>query len=90
MSLATLVGGLLAYPVNYLLVAHHLKHGCMTLPDADGPAPGLGHHSLKRETGQPMATADLSRTKSLVFIGLSFLALAATLLVTNSIVPIRI
>lgn len=45
MSLATIVGGILAYPVNHWLVASGLKHGCMTLPGADGPAPGLGHRS---------------------------------------------
>jgi hypothetical protein len=45
MSLATIAGGILAFPVNRWLVASRLKHGCMTLPDADGPAPGLGHHS---------------------------------------------
>ncbi len=41
MSLATIVGGILAYPINHWLVAAHLKHGCMTLPGADGPAPAL-------------------------------------------------
>lgn len=45
MSLASIVGGVLAYPINFWLVKNHLKHGCMTLPDADGPAPGLGHRS---------------------------------------------
>jgi hypothetical protein len=45
MSLATIVGGFLAYPINYWLVANHLKHGCMTLPGADTPAEGLGHRS---------------------------------------------
>ena len=45
MSLATVVGGVLAFPVNYWLVANHLKHGCMTLPGADGPAPAFGHRS---------------------------------------------
>lgn len=45
MSLATIVGGVIAYPINYWLVANHLKHGCMTLPGADGPAPNLGHRS---------------------------------------------
>ena len=45
MSLASIVGGALAFPVNYWLVKNHLKHGCMTLPGADGPAPGLGHRS---------------------------------------------
>jgi hypothetical protein len=45
MSLATLAGGIVAFPINRWLVASHLKHGCMTLPGADGPAPGLGHRS---------------------------------------------
>lgn len=45
MSMATLAGGVVAFPINYWLVSHHLKHGCMTLPDADGPAPQLGHGS---------------------------------------------
>ncbi len=45
MSLAAIVGGFVAFPINYWLVANHLKHGCMTLPGADGPAPGNGHLS---------------------------------------------
>ena len=45
MSLATIVGGVIAYPINYWLVANHLKHGCMTLPGADAPAPNLGLRS---------------------------------------------
>jgi hypothetical protein len=28
-------------------VKNHLKHGCMTLPGADGPAPELGHKSME-------------------------------------------
>lgn len=45
MSLASIVGGVLAYPINLWLVKNHLKHGCMTLAGADDPAPGLGHRS---------------------------------------------
>jgi hypothetical protein len=45
MSLASIAGGVLAFPVNYWLVKSRLKHGCMTLPGADGPASGLGHRS---------------------------------------------
>ena len=47
MSLASIVGGVLAFPINYWLVKNRLKHGCMTLPGADGPAPGLGHSSAE-------------------------------------------
>jgi endonuclease/exonuclease/phosphatase (EEP) superfamily protein YafD len=42
MSVATIVGGVVAYPINHWLVANRLKHGCMTLPGSDAPAPGLG------------------------------------------------
>jgi hypothetical protein len=45
MSLASVAGGLLAFPINHWLVKNHLKHGCMTLPGVDRPAPGLGHCS---------------------------------------------
>lgn len=45
MGIATIVGGVFAYPINYWLVRNHLKHGCMTLPGRDGPAPCLGHCS---------------------------------------------
>jgi len=45
MSLASVVGGIIAFAINVWLVKNHLKHGCMTLPGADGPAHGLGHRS---------------------------------------------
>ncbi len=44
MSMATIVGGLLAYPVNYWLVANHLKHGMGTVR-----AVGRGGHSMEQE-----------------------------------------
>ena len=44
MSLASIGGGVLAFPINAWLVDRKLKHGCMTLPGADGaPAAKLGH-----------------------------------------------
>lgn len=55
MSLASIAGGLLAFPINRWLVRNHLKHGCMTLPGADGPAPGLGHRSPESRGGDSMA-----------------------------------
>lgn len=45
MGLAAIVGGITAYPMNWWLVANHLKHGCMTLPEKDAPAPDMGHRS---------------------------------------------
>jgi hypothetical protein len=32
MSIALMVGFVFAYPMNWWLVAHHLKHGMMTVP----------------------------------------------------------
>lgn len=53
MGLATIVGGVIAFPVNWWLVANHLKHGCMTLPGKDTPAPCLGHCSMECQTQSP-------------------------------------
>jgi hypothetical protein len=52
MSLASIAGGLVAFPINRWLVKNQLKHGCMTLPGADGPAPALGHRSPESEPVQ--------------------------------------
>lgn len=61
MSLATIVGGVIAFPVNYWLVKRHLKHGCMTLPGADGPAHNHGHRSPEPDgSGQPMDGMDMA------------------------------
>ncbi|WP_024507920.1 DUF4396 domain-containing protein [Bradyrhizobium sp. ARR65] len=49
-SMATIVGGLFAYPINHWLVANRMKHGCMTPPEADRPAPGLGNASPEPST----------------------------------------
>ncbi|GAB2901891.1 DUF4396 domain-containing protein [Microbulbifer echini] len=51
MSLAAIVGGIIAYPINYWLVKNHLKHGCMTLPGRDRPAPCLGFCSPEKPSG---------------------------------------
>jgi hypothetical protein len=58
MSIASIVGGLFAFPVNWWLVKSHLKHGCMTLPGRDAPAPGLGHLSPEREAAMSTSVAE--------------------------------
>jgi hypothetical protein len=40
MSMGLLVGFILAYPMNWWLVAYHLKHGMMTVRPAAAAAPG--------------------------------------------------
>lgn len=54
MSMATIVGGVLAFPVNYWLVANHLKHGMGTVR-----ALGRGGHGMEqeRETAVPREKA---------------------------------
>ncbi|MGE5174401.1 MAG: DUF4396 domain-containing protein [Betaproteobacteria bacterium] len=46
MSMAAIVGGILAFPVNYWLVSNHLKHGMGTVR-----AIGKGGHSVELEQG---------------------------------------
>jgi len=43
MSLALMVGAAFAFPMNWWLVAHHLKHGMLTVrPKGEAPAvPGM-------------------------------------------------
>ncbi len=105
MSVASVVGGFVAYPINYWLVARHLKHGCMTLPGADGPAPGLGHRSPEgaMAMGEGMEMADepmhaghggmqmksLPATTATFWVVLSFGVLIGALIVTNIFAPIR-
>ena len=102
MSLASIVGGLVAYPINYWLVKNHLKHGCMTLPGADRPALDLGHRSPETpmqgmkmggaETsggGQAMKMNSLSPVATALWVAFSFAVLMAALVVTDQWVPIQ-
>ena len=96
MSIASLVGGFLAYPINYWLVSRHLKHGCMTLPGADGPAAGMGHRSPEasgelhgHEKHGAMEMPSLSLPSQTAWVVFSFAVLFAALFVTNLYVPIR-
>jgi hypothetical protein len=84
MGMAAIVGGITAYPINSWLVRNHLKHGCMTLPDADAPAPELGHKSMEKtdmpgmETGgedKPMAMGSLPMPRALAIIVATFACL---------------
>ncbi|MCK7611200.1 DUF4396 domain-containing protein [Roseibium sediminicola] len=102
MSLASIVGLVTAYPVNYWLVTAHLKHGCMTLPGKD--TPGLGHrspeamnHAGMAHSGAgshamsgegPMEMASLSLTTQTLLIAASFGVLIAAGLITNLYVPV--
>jgi len=61
MGVAAIAGGITAYPINRWLVKNGLKHGCMTLPGRDGPAPSLGHRSSEPASMAGMAPEQMAQ-----------------------------
>ena len=87
MSMGLLVGFIIAYPMNWWLVANHLKHGMMTIRPATAVA-GTGEHPAEHgmsHAGSSMASMSMPmdqaapRPPIAVMALLSFLALAAGL-----------
>ena len=84
MSMGLLVGFIVAYPMNWWLVANHLKHGMMTVRPA-GAAVGAHEHGAHAGTDRaPDAAPSMSMDRRAaprpplpVMALLSFLALAA-------------
>jgi hypothetical protein len=94
MSMALLVGAVVAYPMNWWLVRYHLKHGMMTVrPATASPvAVALTHSShashadmARTHTAETMAMGAEAKPRPAIPVMalLSFLALAAGLLVTS-------
>ncbi|HEY2538936.1 MAG TPA: DUF4396 domain-containing protein [Stellaceae bacterium] len=94
MSMALLVGSIIAYPINWWLVRYHLKHGMMTVRPANAPpvaaTPAHGGHASHADTARTPAAETMRmgpevkpRPAIPVMTLLSFLALAAGLLVTS-------
>src|SRR5262249_41351175 len=84
MSMGLLVGFIFAYPMNWWLVAYHLKHGMMTVrPAAAGPhAAVAGAARAGMEAAAPHASMSMGSGEPPwppipVMTLLSFLALAA-------------
>jgi hypothetical protein len=87
MSMALLVGFIVAYPMNWWLVANHLKHGMMTVRPATAAAgmPDHGAHDANTRAtmsgathaGMSMGSGQPPRPSIPVMALLSFLALAA-------------
>jgi len=92
MSMALLVGFVCAYPINWWLVAYHLKHGMMTVRPADasaaghefaphvdtGGTPRAGHGPAMGRTARPRPSVPLMAI-------LSFLALAAGVVIASAV-----
>ena len=98
MSMALLVGSVVAYPINWWLVRYHLKHGMMTVRPAAAAAvaamAGHGGHGMHADMvpGQAMPEMAMGggekpRPPIPAMAILSFLALAAGLAVTSIAVP---
>jgi Domain of unknown function (DUF4396) len=92
MSIGLLVGFIIAYPMNWWLVANKLKHGMMTVrPAHTGAASshgaahadmaGMSHASMAMDMNQPL------RPSLTVMTVLSFLALAAGLAISRLPLP---
>ncbi len=99
MGLATIVGGFVAFPINCWLVANHLKHGCMTLPGADGPALGNGHMSsevhgmshdeMENMPGHSMGMKTLPLHSMFLWVIGTYAILLIALLATSQVTPIH-
>ena len=89
MSMALLVGFIVAYPMNWWLVANHLKHGMMTVRPANasaGSGMGTHDHAAMAQMSHAPTTSHMSMTMHegqpprpsiAVMTVLSFVALAA-------------
>lgn len=65
MSLALMVGALVAYPMNYWLVAHHLKHGMLTVRPAGDGAGGMAGMDMPKESGADSKMACMSMAEKM-------------------------
>lgn len=88
MSMALLAGFIVAYPMNWWLVANHLKHGMFTVRAADDPdtpddagAKDAGAHGAMTPGGGGGAMSHAPPIWAMA--ALSFLALAAGLLIAG-------
>ena len=84
MSMALLVGAILAYPMNWWLVSYHLKHGMMTVRPI--PVAAHAHGAPAAAPAAEVQTMDMGRTPTPrpsipVMTLLSFAAFAAGLLI---------
>lgn len=83
MSMGLLVGFIVAYPMNWWLVAHHLKHGMMTVRPVTAAA------SAKSDSMEGMSMAERMppRPSIPVMTVLSFIALAVGLTAPPLLLP---
>jgi hypothetical protein len=81
MSMALLVGFVCAYPINWWLVAHHMKHGMLTVRREPEPTPMAGMamgHTSGRTPEQSPAQQPTAGVKAAMTVA-SFAILGAAL-----------
>src|SRR6516165_2275818 len=90
LSMALLVGFVTSYPINWWLVANHLKHGMMTVrpasavagvPAHDAHASGPEAHGAHSGTTMSMIESETPTPPVPVMTALSFVALAAGVMI---------
>jgi Domain of unknown function (DUF4396) len=88
MGIATIIGGITAYPINQYLVVNRLKHGCMTKDESTEKSMNHKDHKEHMDhSHHKMATLDLKT--QWYFIGGTFLALLISVIITSFFVSIR-
>lgn len=92
-SMNFVMAGTIAFPINYWMVAKHLKHGCMTLPGADKPEEGsmddVPDTGAGGDDAMDMEMKTLPLGQQLFWIGFSFVVFFACCLLASLWVPIK-
>ena len=89
MSVATLAGGITAYPINSWMVARHIKHGMMSAPMKAMPA----MKDMKDMPGMAMPKSEppaLPLARQLIVIVATLAMLAMAISATSRVAPIRL
>jgi hypothetical protein len=73
MSMALLAGAIIAYPINWWLVAHHLKHGMMTVRRPETAAASKTKAEAEQKT---MADAHAAKPSTAAIARMAFLSIA--------------
>ncbi len=88
MSMALLAGGIIAYPINWWLVANHLKHGMMTVRR---PETAAALASEKKAEGEQKTMADAHAhepsTAAIARMTVLSIAVFATGIVASVVLP---
>lgn len=88
MGIATILGGITAYPINQYMVSKGLKHGCMTKPE--GGKELMAHkEDMKHMEHAHHEMGSLDLKTQWYYIGGTFLALLIVVIITSFFVPIQ-